>query len=236
MSEKVIECPFCGFECEASILLRERFLNEGNAGNYYRSGDRYYIDFHANLIEAQVLACANVHCKKESLWIVYMDSNKEKIIKRLVPKSGAKPQPDCVPKEICEDYEEACLVLEDSPKASAALARRCLQAMIHDFHDIKENTLHEEIMELFDQSKISQDTKEVLLGMKGVGNAAAHPDRLIDVSKEDASALLKWLEILFDEWYVERNEKEERERQMKELGEKYKKEKSDDSTSKGTAP
>src|SRR5262249_50711768 len=36
-----------------------------------------------------------------------------------------------VPKPIAADYVEACQVLPLSAKASAALARRCLQAMLH---------------------------------------------------------------------------------------------------------
>lgn len=36
-----------------------------------------------------------------------------------------------VPAEIAEDYREACNVLPVSPKASAALSRRCLQNILH---------------------------------------------------------------------------------------------------------
>src|SRR5215471_8375980 len=41
-----------------------------------------------------------------------------------------KPTPQEVPDEIKQDYEEACMVLSDSNKASAALSRRCLQAIL----------------------------------------------------------------------------------------------------------
>jgi Domain of unknown function (DUF4145) len=36
-----------------------------------------------------------------------------------------------VPQEVSSDYVEACNVLPVSPKASAALSRRCLQNMLH---------------------------------------------------------------------------------------------------------
>ena len=42
----------------------------------------------------------------------------------LKPRSGAKPFPTYVPKPILDDYNEACLILNDSPKASATLSRR----------------------------------------------------------------------------------------------------------------
>ena len=39
--------------------------------------------------------------------------------------SGRPPVPAEVPEGFAEDYREACLVIADSPKASAALRRRC---------------------------------------------------------------------------------------------------------------
>jgi len=44
--------------------------------------------------------------------------------------SNRGPVPPEVPKHIADDYTEACLVLPISPKASAALSRRCLQAIL----------------------------------------------------------------------------------------------------------
>ncbi len=53
---------------------------------------------------------------------------------RVNPSKGRdavrKPAQPEVPKVIAEDYNEACQVLSDSPKASAALSRRCLQAIL----------------------------------------------------------------------------------------------------------
>src|SRR5579883_1812676 len=40
------------------------------------------------------------------------------------------PVPTEVPKDIASDYDEASLVLASSPKASAALSRRCLQTTL----------------------------------------------------------------------------------------------------------
>jgi hypothetical protein len=47
------------------------------------------------------------------------------------PKAtNRKSTPKEVPDDIKEDYEAACRVLADSEKASAALSRRCLQAIL----------------------------------------------------------------------------------------------------------
>src|SRR2546426_11557618 len=40
--------------------------------------------------------------------------------------------PNEVPEEYAADYREACNVLADSPKASAALSRRCLQRILRE--------------------------------------------------------------------------------------------------------
>ena len=43
------------------------------------------------------------------------------------PKAISRsPLPKEVPDNFANDYKEACLILADSPKASAALSRRCL--------------------------------------------------------------------------------------------------------------
>ena len=85
------------------------------------------------------IGCPNQDCKKltlkSNLYKSRLNSNHvpigigEKITSwNLLPKSKAKQFPDYVPPAIRQDYEEACLILNDSPKASATLSRRCLQA------------------------------------------------------------------------------------------------------------
>ena len=47
-------------------------------------------------------------------------------------QSARPPVPKEVPSHIAEDYKEAALVLNFSPKSSAALSRRCLQAVLRE--------------------------------------------------------------------------------------------------------
>src|SRR3989337_328653 len=53
-----------------------------------------------------------------------------------------------VPPEFATDYTEACLVLADSPKASAALSRRCLQHILREQFRVKPGKLADEIKEV----------------------------------------------------------------------------------------
>ena len=55
------------------------------------------------------------------------------------PISGERPVPPEVPEHIAADYKEATLVLNLSPKASAALSRRCLQAILREAGSPKED-------------------------------------------------------------------------------------------------
>ena len=58
------------------------------------------------------------------------------------PKGTTRePLSPLVPEEFASDYQEACLVLNDSPKASAALGRRCLQYLLREKVGIKKNNL-----------------------------------------------------------------------------------------------
>ncbi|AXE91781.1 DUF4145 domain-containing protein [Paraburkholderia terricola] len=49
------------------------------------------------------------------------------------PRGATRPKPaNEVPAHIAGDFQEACLVVNDSPKASAALSRRCLQTVLRE--------------------------------------------------------------------------------------------------------
>jgi len=66
------------------------------------------------------------------------------------PKGVARaPVPPEVPPGIIEDYKEACLVLSDSPKASAALSRRCLQNLLRQAAGVKPGDLSGEIQQIW---------------------------------------------------------------------------------------
>lgn len=63
------------------------------------------------------------------------------------------PCPNEVPTSIAEDYKEACLVIGDSPKASAALSRRCLQNVLRQAAKVKPGDLYDEIQAVIDSGK-----------------------------------------------------------------------------------
>lgn len=130
---------------------------------------------------------------------------------RLKPDSNAKPLPSYIPKAIVEDYREACLIRELSPKSSATLARRCLQGIIRDFwkDDVKPGRLVDEIRAI--SSKVDPITWQAIDGVRNVGNIGAHMekdiDHIVEVEPEEAQLLIGLLEHLMKEWYINRHER-----------------------------
>lgn len=139
----------------------------------------------------------------------------------LKPKSGAKPFPAYIAKPILDDYNEACLILNDSPKASATLSRRCLQGMIRDFWGITKARLIDEIAEL--KGKIDPITWDAIDAVRGVGNIGAHMEKdinlIVDVDPEEAQLLIGLIEFLLKDWYVGRHERAEQTKRVIALGE-----------------
>ena len=150
-----------------------------------------------------------------------LDGKKTFFDQSLLPQGTAKPQPEYIPVAIRDDYFEACLIRDLSPKASATLIRRCLQGMIRDFTGIRKGRLVDEIDTLrkavnegtADRS-ITPETVDAIDHVRGVGNIGAHMEKdinmIVDVDPGEAQALIELVELLFEEWYVARETRREK--------------------------
>ena len=128
----------------------------------------------------------------------------------IFPLNSSRPKaPTEVEEPFASDYNEACLVLPYSPKASAALSRRCLQNIIRLKEGIKKNNLLLEINELIATGKIPSYISDSLQIIRGNGNIAAHgmedtvTGEILDVEPDEADFLLDILELLFDFYFVQ---------------------------------
>jgi hypothetical protein len=127
-----------------------------------------------------------------------------------VPKapSRAPLSPD-VPREFADDYLEACLVLADSAKASAALSRRCLQHLLREKARVKHANLDNEIQQVLDSGKLPSHLASALDAVRVLGNFAAHPIKststgeIVEVEDGEAEWVLDTLEGLFDFYFVQ---------------------------------
>ena len=200
-----MKCPHC--QVEVNVDFSEKYI-----GKY---GNIFYSLFY--------MRCPNSECDKPIVLLgqannanQYRDgtiSIKEQHscnFKQLFPVgSGRMPAAPEVESKFAEDYNEACLVLPFSPKASAALSRRCLQNIIRLKEGIKERNLKTEIDKLIATNKLPSYISDNLEIIRGFGNIAAHgmEDRasgeILDVEPNEAEFLLDVLELLFDLYFVQ---------------------------------
>jgi hypothetical protein len=124
-------------------------------------------------------------------------------------KAARKPLAPEVPPEYTEDFNEACLVLADSPKSSAALTRRLLQRLLHEHLNIRKGSLDSEIQELLKVNTLPSHIAEAVDAIRSIGNFAAHPVKttsageIVDVEPGEAEWTIEVLESLFDFYFVQ---------------------------------
>lgn len=129
--------------------------------------------------------------------------------KLLYPKGISRaPLSKHIPNEYAEDYNEACLVLSDSAKASAALSRRCLQNILRGVAKVKPSNLSDEIQDILDSKQLPSQLSEAIDAIRNIGNFATHPNKsknsgaVIDVEPGEAEWNLDVLEGLFDHYFI----------------------------------
>lgn len=135
---------------------------------------------------------------------------REEIERLIHPKAVSRsPLPREVPSEFSKDYKQACVVLADSPEASAALSRRCLQHLLRERANTTKKDLADQIQEVLDPRSLPGYLAENLDAIRNIGNFAAHPlkskstGEIVDVEPGEAEWNLDVLEGLFDFYFVQ---------------------------------
>lgn len=217
-------CPYCNRD---TTITNENFVSQIihiNQGN--KNGDL--------AVEVQAFVCPNKQCREVQLNAIlgaakkypanigygWLRDGKWKSWS-LLPQSNARVFPEYIPQQLRNDYSEACAILKLSPKASATLARRCLQGMIRDFWDIRNKSrLKDEIDAIKD--KVDPLTWQAIEAVREVGNIGAHMEKdvdlIIDVDPDEAEKLISLIEMLFQDWYITRYQREERLLSIKQIG------------------
>ena len=148
-------------------------------------------------------------CGKAIIWIRRVSSiARSRVPNFLVyPKGTIRPIPPEVTDPYRQDFIEACLVLGDSPKASAALSRRNLQAILRNKAGTKSKDLFDQIDEV--AGKVPSHIAGDLHALRNIGNFAAHPlksthtGEIMDVEPNEAEWNLDVIELLFDFYFVQ---------------------------------
>lgn len=174
-------CPFCKHpstigDSDVDIISGENFT--GSIDGYKSVRGRFVV-------------CPNPDCKKLTFTLRLLKAKFDHVGRRvppdkttnfwnLIPCSEARVySTEIVPQAVVNDYEEACKIKSDSPKASATLARRALQGMIRDFWGTKKPqgfkgfwTLKNEIETIKDS--VDPDVWAAIDAVRDIGNIGAH--------------------------------------------------------------
>ena len=204
-----MKCPHCFKHIHAS--QKKIYIDEDGTGSY---GIEYY-------------SCPGCYSLVIMLIVGEADIFKDKEIisfridhSRMIHPIGHNRPPvsPYVPKEIAEDYEEACVILQFSAKASAALARRCLQHVLREKGNVKKGRLVDEIDQMIEDGNLPSDILEDLHTLRKMGNLGAHVRKdtktgeIVPVDPDEADFSLDVIENLFDFYYTrpaKRKEKRE---------------------------
>jgi len=124
------------------------------------------------------------------------------------PRGPSRPIAPEVPPQYQKDFSEACAVLGVSANASAALSRRCLQAILANELGAKKRDLYDQIEEVIASGKLPTYVEEGLHDIRNIGKFGAHPIKststgtIVDVEPGEAESNLDVLESLFDHCFV----------------------------------
>lgn len=227
------KCPYCEMQQIITEYHHYASIDELDLEPTNDGGDNRLCGIY------EKIKCANPKCNHISIYsTIYLEEfrmvqisstsktrrlveTKKVLEKRLIPYSEARIIPSFIPKPIADDYLEACLIKDLSPKASATLIRRCLQGMIRDFCGISKNRLLDEICELRKQveentapREISIESVEAIDATRKIGNIGAHMEKdvniIIDVEPNEAQSLIELVEILIEDWYIARENRKHR--------------------------
>lgn len=199
-----IYCPFCN----QNFFKEEKTFQEHTIGFSGILNSRILSsEFNKEAIKLEFSFCPS--CSKTQIKIIGFGNDVQHIKQTIFPINNTKIFPDYIPQQISIDYNEACSIVELSPKASATLSRRCLQGMIRDFWGVSgKKNLFEEINAI--ENQISPQVKSVLNSVRKIGNIGAHMEKdinlIVDIEPGDAKQLINLIEYLIKEWYIDRND------------------------------
>lgn len=206
---EAFNCPHCG---AYSSMEWDSFLGKDILDEIVMKQVEGYSFFNST--------CFN--CKRSVIW--YLKDENPKIF---FPRQVAIPPEENMPENIKEIYEEASLVLGDSPRAACALLRLALQELIkylkenvQIYNGLNNRNINEDIKEIINIGNFYQDQKEMLEeamnSVRLIGNRASHPSELdINDNPEIANILFEMINFIVGEIITKPKEREERLNKLK---------------------
>ena len=178
--------------------------------------------------EVEKLVCPNPACAKTILFlhdctpefVPEKGKHVKKVLSRqmIFPRHAARRSlsQDVSDPTVVKDYTEACAVLEDSPQASAALSRRCLQHILRIKGGFTQKDLAPAIDAAINSHTLPSSLSENIDAIRQVGNFAAHSLKdsatgsILPVETGEAEWTLEVLEDVIDFYFVRPAESQRR--------------------------
>jgi len=214
------KCPFCNHD--ATITAQSMRTGHTDFTLAEAEGNRRMV--------SQFILCPNPQCKKftleaylyELFWVNGEEWMNGELVRKwqLMPTTTSKAFPDYVPRQIIEDYDEACAIASLSPKASATLARRCLQSILTDFFKLKSGFLTDQFSKV--ESRLDPLSWETIKTVMDVGSIGIHMEErtnvITDVDENEPALLIGVIEMLIKDCYIARQERTLQLEKIKKLG------------------
>lgn len=191
-------CSRCGVFSKQSwgnLLSRVRLRNNGMFSVNILGGDINTLD-NEELPDSYVVSRCE-QCRKDVVWV------DKKII---YPQTIVVEQPNSdLPKEIQDLYLESANILNDSPRAAAALLRLALQLLLKEIGG-KGKNINDDIAVII-KNGVDQQVKKALDILRIFGNNGVHPGE-IDLTEDDTKVVRMFalLNFVTDKMITQQNE------------------------------
>ena len=168
MGEDAFHCPRCGAYSHQN--WRNLCWSHGRAGV-------------EQILEGKIGLCAK--CEKYHVWI------KQDMV---YPASSSAPKPtDDMPDEVRDDFNEARQIVDDSPKAAAALLRLAMEKLVQDLTENEDQSLYAGIGELVEEELIDERIQKALDSVRVTGNDYVHAGEIY--SPDDRETAIRLFEL-----------------------------------------
>jgi hypothetical protein len=230
-SKKLIQCVYCQATLAAdSLPTQSVLLPIGDTSGYSANhGNGNY----TAVIESQVCPncnrfklTAHLHVNKPPR--VRIGNQEGEPIKQLlkswplIPEVAAKVYPAFIPEDIRKDYAEAAMLRSVSTRACAMVARRTLQRIVRETCSVHKSTLRQEFLSIRDRvDPLLYNAVHNILNLsinpaqsssatiQTVGSKLeADVNQFQEATEFEADKLIQLVELLLDQLYVERHQKE----------------------------
>ncbi|WP_218120855.1 DUF4145 domain-containing protein [Halovenus aranensis] len=109
----------------------------------------------------------------------------------IYPQASSAPKPtEDMPDGVREDFSEARQIVDDSPKAAAALLRLAMEKLVQDLTGDEDQSLYSGIGELVDEGRIDERIQKALDSVRVTGNDYVHAGEIYNPDDRDTALRL----------------------------------------------